>query len=210
MNRLCIFSFFAFTLLGSCTTSNTKIKSFPKHIGYRMHERVVVAPITGLHEHDNEHLATWANELITENLLFFKPVRYYDALYLAKQHGVVIPTSIHDTTALHIVQTKLNIDYIVTGSVTGLKNYTENSPGKTLDVGMATLSMYVIDVKNKSIVWQSTAHTTQSPVVYNDRNGNSVLQGSGDAASALQIACRKSIRKLIKTFELVPNRKAGS
>lgn len=199
MNRFPLLLLAGITLISSCTTSNTKIKSFPRTIGYRMHEKIVMTPITGVNERDNERLMRGLNESIQQDKIFLTPVWCYDAVYQAKQQGITIPLSVHDSTALNIVHQKLAIDYIIVSSVTGLKEYWSNNDY----IGQATLSMYVIDVKNKTVVWQSSTRTTQSPF----GTDNSWIQGSGDADSALQIACRKTLRKLVKAFDLLPNRK---
>lgn len=98
------------------------------------------------------------------------------------------------------MHTRLAIDYIVAGSVVNRKEYLSNKN----EVGEATLSLYVIDVKNKTVVWQSTTRTVQSPVQYGK---NPAIEASGDADSALQIAYKKSVRKLVSAFELVPARR---
>ncbi len=207
MNRFYVFLLVVPVLFTGCTTSNTKIKSFPKHIGYRMHEKIVHTPITGISEYDNEQFMNRTNSLITEKLIFFNPVRYYDALYQTKQHGMNIPTTIHDTTALYIMYNKLGIHYIIAGSVTSMKEYYIRSENSSEHIGKATLSLYVIDTKNKAVVWQSSTRTTQSPIEYQNNRGEVVLSGSGNADTALGIAYRKSIRKMIKAFEILPNRR---
>lgn len=57
-------------------------------MGYRMHEKIVMTPITGMREQDNERLMRWTNALIQAERIFFKAVWYYDAVYQAKQQGM--------------------------------------------------------------------------------------------------------------------------
>ncbi|HET9053207.1 MAG TPA: hypothetical protein VFM90_03490, partial [Cyclobacteriaceae bacterium] len=70
--------------------SSTKITSTP-YAGYRMHEQLVIMPVAGLGELENDRLLQWSDAVLGRDLIFLKTIPYQDAYYQSKQHHLTLP-----------------------------------------------------------------------------------------------------------------------
>jgi hypothetical protein len=188
-------------LLAGC--SSTKITS-TRYAGYRMHEQIVITPLAAFSETDNDWLMQRANAELAEELIFLKPVPYQDALYQVKQLGITLPEfNRYDTATFKTILNKLNIHYVLTGEVIGVKSEYHDRSSPNYLKPEAVLSFQLLDMRNKTIVWRATTRTTVNPISVGEETKINVR----DEDNAISVAYKKTIKRLTKNFELIPNRK---
>jgi hypothetical protein len=184
--------------------SSTKITSTP-HAGYRMHESMVMIPLTELGELENHYLMTRAAEMFSKELIFLNIIPYQDAVYKTSQLGLKLPAyNCYDTAQLGMLHRKANIQYILTGDLVSIKS--EDFDKNSLDYNsiIATLNFQLLDAIHQTAVWQCTVRFTAKPVPLGSDPEDSFNFHSEDFA--VHKAYHKAMKRLTKNFELIPNR----
>lgn len=184
--------------------SSTKITSTP-HVGYRMHEHMVITPLADFNELENDRMMTIATESLKEKLRFLNIVPYQDAVYKASQYGVALPAyNRYDTAQLRILNRKANIQYILTGDLLRVRSESFNTNSPNYNEHQATMSFQLLDAIHKTVVWRCTVVFTSKPLQIGDDKKDSYNLRTEDFA--IQKAYHKGMKRLTKNFELLPNR----
>lgn len=188
-------------LLAGCST--TKIASTP-HVGYRMNEQLVVLPIAGVNELDNDYLLQWTNARLEKELRYLQPVSYQDVFYQSKQFGITLPEfNRYDTSLFDTMSNKIKLNYVLAGEVVCVKTQDNDSGNSSYEQIVAVLSFQLIDLRHRTVSWYCTVRFTANPVEFKDSRRNFNLHSEN---GAVYKAYRKAINRLIRNCELIPNR----
>jgi len=201
-NRVLIFSFLVI-VSWSCGPANVSITANPKRVGYKRNDVVLVAPLTGVSELENEQLMLWATEYF-KNKLPIQTTNYWDALYKSKQHGLALPSYNHyDTASFTMLKEKLGVNFILLSTLNGLQENDENEfNNPNYKRRIAIVSFQLIDLEAKIVVWHCTTRVCVGPFKAKDGEREYTINVLG-GNFATNKAYKKSLSRLFKSWVLV-------
>lgn len=186
---------------GACSPPNTKISSYPKKIGVKGDDFILIMPMTQVKENENEQLMNWANDQLKSKLPWVKTIRYWDAKYKSNQHGFVLP-SFHnyDTANFQQLREGLGVNFILLSTLNSLKeNYTNELNNPNYQRREAQVSLQLLDLNNRSVVWHCATRVFANPIKANGATQEysiNILSGN----FAVNKAYKESINRLIKSI----------
>lgn len=188
----------------SCSPSNTKISASPKKIAIDPESTILVCPVSGLPENDSEMLIKQASKEIKKHLPEIVVPDYWDIEFKARQAAIRLPGGkSYDSTTVQLLRTKLSIDFILLSQA---DKFSENDDGELSNPRYQTreaiISMQLLDLKTRKIIWHSTTRVFANPLKVNGSTQHysiNILSGS----FAINKAYNESIKKLEKAIILV-------
>jgi hypothetical protein len=187
----------------SCSTTNTKVVSNPKSIGYRKGERIVIASLSGISEKESAQLNEWANEYLKSKLRI-EVINFLDAQYQASQFGLVLPAfNNYDTADFEMFRKETGVDFMLLGELSRLKeNYGTELNNPYYMTREAIVSFQLLDLRHKAIVWNCATRVLVNPIKARDATQTYYINSSS-GSFAIQKAYNKSIRRMVKSFVTV-------
>ncbi len=197
------------TIGTACSTTSTKITSYPKKAGYKRNEYILIAPLEKISETQSSELMSWANAQFVEKFFLLKSVNYWDVQYKSRQFGIVLPSfNNYDTANLDLILEKLNINYIVLSAVHRIdENDVDGIGNPDYLAREAVVSLQLLDLKNKTIVWRCTTRVRVSPLTINSPSDSQEYSVNALSAKgyAVNKAFKKSIKRLVRELVLITN-----
>lgn len=199
------------TIGTACSTTNTKITSYPNKVGYKRNEYILIAPLEKIVEIQSAELMSMTNTQFGEKFFLLNIVNYWDVQYKSKQFGIVLPSfnNYYDSANLNLILDKLNINYMLLSTVHRIdENDVDGIGNPDYLAREAVVSLQLLDLKNKTIVWRCTTRVRASPLTIKSKDNSQKY--SVNVLSAKDYAVNKAFKKSIKRLmrELVIIRQA--
>lgn len=194
----------------ACTTTRTRITSYPTKVGFKRNEYILIGPLERIPEAQSEELMSWARAEFTQKFFVLNSVNYWDAHYNFKQFGIIMPSfNRYDTANFELILKKLNINYILLSTVNGIDENDDEGIGirnPDYQAREAIISLQLLDLKNRTIVWHCTTRVRASPLTV--KSADNTQQYSANVLTAknygVNKAFKKSIKRLMAELVVIP------
>lgn len=191
--------------LVSCSPANTKISANPRKIAVTRGSSFLICPVAGLAENESAELMHRISDQINENVKHVVILNYWEMDFKARQLGVNLPDGQEfDTSAYQLLQTKLNIRFILLSRIDKLQeNYQDELNNPNYQTREAIIRMKFVDLETRKVIWHCNTRVFANPLKAN----GSTQQYSINLLSvnyAVNKAFKKSIQKLQKAIVNTP------
>lgn len=188
-------------VLTSCSPTNTKVSASPGIVMVSRNSAFLITPMAELSEKESVTLMDWATHEITLEGSGLTTPNYWDVAYKSQLAGIQLPHyDSFDTTTFNTLQAKLDVNFVLLSRLEKLNenNYNElsNTDYKRRE---AIVSMKLIDLERKIVVWHCTTRVLANPLKANGKTQHysiNILSGSYAAGKAF----KESIRGLRKSI----------
>lgn len=184
----------------ACTTTSTKITSYPTKVGFKRNESILIGPLEHIPEAQSQELMSWAHNEFTQKFFILNSVDYWDAHYNFKQFGIIMPSyNRYDTTNFELILKKLNINYILMSTVDGIDENDDEGIGIRNPDYLSReviIGLQLLDLKNRTIVWHCTTRVRASPLTI--KSADNTEKYSANVLTAKNYGVNKAFKKSIK------------
>lgn len=188
-------------ILTSCSPTNTKVSASPESVIVSTNSTLLITPMAELSENESVTLMDWATHEITLECSGLTTPNYWDVAYKSQLAGIQLPRyDSFDTTTFNTLQAKLDVNFVL---LTRLEKLNENNNNELSNPDYqrreAIVSMKLIDLERKFVVWHCTTRVSANPVKANGKTQHysiNILSGS----YAVSKAFKESIRRLRKSI----------